>query len=679
MVAQHNSDFGQDLSAYLARLGRDLGADLRWPGWPLFLRRIAIGVFGLVAGALLWLYFLDWNAMRAPLSRYLSHRMGHEVRIAGDLKVHLFSWTPSASVGGLTVANPPGMAEPYAADVGHLALSARLMPLVFQGRLILPSVEIDDPDVLVRRDATGRTNWDMHSDAYSWSLPPINRFIVTNGHIAIDDRVRRMTFTGTVNSHEQADAGDRAFELSGAGTLNGNKFLADVHGGALIHVDETKPYDFSADIRSGTTHVVADGHLTRPFHLNSFWATTTFSGPSMADLYYLTGLVFPSTPPYRLSGTVTRDGAIYRFTNLAGIVGESDLHGAMDVDTAQTPTFLRARFASKQLRFVDLGPFIGAPPVKAQTPGLPAPEVTPAAQKHVLPDAPLRVERVRAMNADVIYDADTIKSQDFPLRTLHLHLLLNDGVMTIDPITFDFSKGKLSGKARIDARKQVAVNDVDARLTNIRVEQFVKGNPPPLEGLLEARARLHAVGNSVHDAAANANGGVTFVVPDGKMRKAFAELTGINVLNGLGLMLADDKSDTQMRCAVAKFDATNGRLTSEQVVLDTEPVLIKGQGTVDMKDETMDLTVTGSPKHFRIGRVRAPITISGPIDHPSLGVKASAALGQGGIGAALGLINPFAAILAFVDPGLAKDANCAALAQDAHSGRAPVGLLKAKH
>jgi AsmA family protein len=679
MVAHHQSDFAQDIGAYLARLGRNLRDDFRWPGWPAFLGRVAIGLFGLVAGTLLWLYFLDWNVMRGPLSRYLSHRMNREVKIAGDLKVHLFSWTPSASVGGLTIANPPWTGRPFAADVGRIAMSARMMPLIFGGRLILPSVEIDDPNVLVQRDASGRTNWDMHSDANSWAMPPINRFIITNGHVDIDDRVRRMTFAGTVNSHEQANAGDHAFELTGTGTLNGNTFLAEVHGGALIHVDETKPYLFTADLRSGTTHVAANGALTRPFHLNSFRAETTFSGPSMADLYYLTGLVFPSTPPYRLSATVTRDGAMYRFTNLAGTVGESDLHGAMEADTAQTPTFLRARLASKQLRFVDLGPLIGAPPVKAQTPGLPAPEVAPASQEHILPDAPLQVDRVRAMNADVIYDADTIKSQDFPLRTLHMHLVLNGGVMIIDPITFDFSKGKLGGRVKIDARKAVAIGDVDARLSGIRVEQFVKGDPPPLEGLVEARARLHTTGNSIHAAASTANGGVTFVVPDGKMRKAFAELTGINVLNGLGLMLTNDKSDTTMRCAVAKFDAVNGRLASEQIVLDTESVLIQGKGTVDLKNETMDMTVNGKPKELRIGRIRAPITLSGPLDHPSLGVKASAALGQGGIGAALGLINPFAAILAFVDPGLAKDANCAALAASAHAGPAPVKTPKSMH
>jgi hypothetical protein len=53
-------------------------------------------------------------------------------------------------------------------------------------------------------------------------------------------------------------------------------------------------------------------------------------------------------------------------------------------------------------------------------------------------------------------------------------------------------------------------------------------------------------------------------------------------------------------------------------------------------------------------------------------VKGGAIAAQGGIGLALGLINPFAAILAFIDPGLAKDVNCAPLLADAKAKGAPV-------
>jgi hypothetical protein len=52
---------------------------------------------------------------------------------------------------------------------------------------------------------------------------------------------------------------------------------------------------------------------------------------------------------------------------------------------------------------------------------------------------------------------------------------------------------------------------------------------------------------------------------------------------------------------------------------------------------------------------------------------------QGGIGAALGLINPFAAILVFLDPGLAKDANCGPLLADAKARGAPVKSTAVKN
>jgi hypothetical protein len=656
--------------------------DFRW-SWPAFFRWSFAVLVALVLGALIYLYFLDWNTMRGPVGRYVSYRLGREVRIEGNLKVHLFSWTPSLAAQHVTFANPPWVQQKLAADIGRFATSVRLMPLL-HGRTILPNVEFDDADMLLIRDASGRTNWDGTGGGRdAFKLPPIQRFVVSNGHLKIDDRVRKLLFEGRVSSNEQAGGGDRAFQLTGEGTLNGNTFLADVHGGPLLNVDVDKPYHFAADLRAGATHVVADGNLPRPFHLDRFWATTDFSGPTMSDLYYLTGLVFPATPPYHLTGTMARDGTVYRLANMNGIVGGSDLHGEMMVQAGQTPTFLRAKLSSRVLRFDDLGPFIGSPPVNHSktipTPAKSLAKAVAAAGPHALPDTPLDVDRVRQMNADVQYDAASVKSEDFPLRDFHMHLLLDNGVMILNPLTFDFIRGKLAGSVKIDARNGVPVSDVDARLTNIRLEQFVKASPPPVEGMLEARAKLHAVGNSVHKAAANANGAVTLVVPSGRLRKSFAELTGIDVLNGVGLLLANDKSDTDLRCAAVRFDAHDGGLTSEQFTVDTKAVLIQGRGNVDMKNETMDFEVTGKPKEFRIGRLRAPITISGPFANPHVGIKAGAALGQGGVAAALGLINPFAALIAFVDPGLAKDANCAALTQTAAKGPAPVKQVKARH
>lgn len=70
--------------------------------------------------------------------------------------------------------------------------------------------------------------------------------------------------------------------------------------------------------------------------------------------------------------------------------------------------------------------------------------------------------------------------------------------------------------------------------------------------------------------------------------------------------------------------------------------------------------------------MRAPILVSGSLQSPKIGVDATPLITQGAIGVGLAALNPFAAILAFIDPGLAKDANCAGLMGTAKAQGAPV-------
>ncbi len=160
----------------------------------------------------------------------------------------------------------------------------------------------------------------------------------------------------------------------------------------------------------------------------------------------------------------------------------------------------------------------------------------------------------------------------------------------------------------------------------------------------------------MHDAAASADGSLTVVAPHGEIRQASAELLGIDVIKGLGLYLAKDQSQTGVRCAVADFQASNGVLTARNLVLDTDPVLATGKGTVDMRTETINLVLQGHPKKFQLIRLNAPITVSGKIRSPKIGVKAGQVGVQVVAAVALGaFLSLVAAILPFVDVGLGRE------------------------
>jgi hypothetical protein len=179
---------------------------------------------------------------------------------------------------------------------------------------------------------------------------------------------------------------------------------------------------------------------------------------------------------------------------------------------------------------------------------------------------------------------------------------------------------------------------------------------------MQARAVIAGTGDSMHDFVASSQGRITAVIPNGRVNAAFAELTGINVARGIGLLLKGNDESTQIRCGVAQFDIEDGTMHAQNVVFDTTNVKITGKGDVKLGPEELDLSIKGEPKKLRLARVRTPIEIDGKIMKPKIGVDAGKTLKQGAIATALGAaLAPLAAVIAFVDPGLAKDENCAAL------------------
>ncbi len=637
-----------------------------------------IAVLGCVALlAVLFGVFFRWNMLRGPLAREASMLSGRPISIDGDLTVHPWSFTPSATIRGLKVGNPAWMRGGLLADIPALTVQIRLMPLLRRQADIM-LLDLEQPHVWLQRDAQGRSNWSGANPNTPAKLPAIEHFKINNGVLAMTDAKAGMALHGQVWSDEAAsDKAGGGFRFRGSGMRNGLPMTLNIDGGALLHLRADQPYGFDADVRQAATHVVAHGRLDTPFDFGHFHARLTASGRDLADLYQLNRLAMPNTPPYQLTGDLTREGQVYTLSHLTGRVGQSDLSGGLTADRTTGRTKLRANLASRRLRFADLGSLVGAPaPGDRNTPLEKAQAAERAAQGRMMPDATLNASKLQSLDAVVHYRADSVTTQsNLPLRQASLTLNLDHGLLVIDPIAFDFPHGALSGSVRLNAREPTPKLDVDLTVKNVRLEDFFKARAgqPPLEGVLEARARLHGVGDSVHKAASTADGDVTLVVPQGDIRRAFAELLGIDATKGLGLLLAKDQSDEKVRCAVADFRADHGVLQARNLVLDSDQVLARGHGTVNLSDETLDLSLQGRPKSLRLVRLMAPITLRGHLDSPKIGVSAGKVPLQAGAAIGLAVLaTPLAAILPFVDPGLAKNADCVGLVGAARSEGAPV-------
>jgi uncharacterized protein involved in outer membrane biogenesis len=630
--------------------------------------KIAVAVtLLLILAVVAFLMLFDWNWLRGPIGRWASVKYDREIQLNGDLDVTLFSWTPSVHVRDLRIGGPDWTRDRDTLRVADLQASARLRPL-FTGRIELPLVAITRPEVVLISTADGRQSWKLNPDApdtgEGLKLPPINRLLIRDGKVSLDEQRRKIRLEATVTAREGSD-GDAGFHLDGDGTINGTPLTLSVRGGPFINIRRDHPYGFQATLAGVNSRLEARGSITRPFDLGQFRSTLTLQGRDLADLYLLTGITTPNSPPYRLSGTLTRDDAKFTFSDFSGRVGSSDLSGDLTVDKPGDRRRVDAVLHSNLLDIDDLLTVMGA-----------APTVTPAGNTVVtsgrpgrlLPDAPLAVERLRTMDGSLKYTAARVKRNDLDVRAVELGADLDKAVLNLDPVAFAFNRGELRGTARINAERDVPYSAIDFRLRGYPLESMIpaRGGVPTVTGSALGRARLEGPGASIHDFAAASKGQITLVVPQGRMRSAFAELLGINATAGLFRLLGGDESSVEVRCAVADFRVAGGRATAETFVIDTTPVLARGAGVIDLNSETMNLRIDGETKEARLVRLWSPIVVQGPLTAPNVGVDTGSVVGQAGLAGILGaVVNPLVALLPFVDPGLAEDANCGALISSA--------------
>jgi uncharacterized protein involved in outer membrane biogenesis len=637
------------------------------------IRRALMGTAAAIAAvvfmAAMFAAAVDAGYLRGPFIRFISAHTGRPIRIDGPLEAHILSLHPRLNADGVTIGNPSWMPPGVTAQIGKMSL---LIDLPRPGHSIgIERLEMQAATLHLVRDSTGRANWQSSDPAKGdgGALPIIRSLSMQNAHVDLDDARRHLRFDGVVSAHDLSGTqGAPPLRIEGSGQLNGRAATFEITCDPLAGVSRQKPYNFTFVERSSGSRLAGGGFLLRPFYFDALDTTFDGTGADLKDLYYLTGVSLVNTGSYRLSGKISRRGTNTRFSDLSVAFGQSDMRGEVSIETSSGRPKLDADLHSKFLRMSDLGlRAAGRDPEPAA--GL------------LLSNAMLSLAAVRRGDARAKYHALHVEVGHESLGMVAARMTIEHGILVVAPLTAEILGGKLTAHVRLDATSDVPPVDVDLRIADLQLGQFDRKGTgePPVEGLLRARVNVTGRGTSIHQVAATANGTVTAVLPHGTVRDSLAELTGID-LRGLGLLMTKNARETGVRCGVASFEARDGTLTAQSLVMDTDPVLITGDGVVHLDSEALELEFRGHPKRVQLLRFRAPILMRGTLAHPSIEIQARHAVAQAAEAVALGVVlTPLAAVLAFVDPGLAKNADCAALLAATDAGGAGTRSLTSAH
>ncbi|KWI56320.1 cell envelope biogenesis protein AsmA [Burkholderia pseudomultivorans] len=435
-------------------------------------------------------------------------------------------------------------------------------------------------------------------------------------------------------------------------------------GGVLAVQNATQPFPLQADVKAGDTRLAIVGTLTDPMHLAALDLRLWLQGTSMSHLYALTGITLPDTPPYategRLIGNFKPHASTFRYENFNGRVGGSDLGGTLTYAQRQPRPKLSGELVSNLLQFSDLAPVVGADTAASKAK---RGDTTHQPPGRVLPVETFRTDRWRALDADVKFTGrKLIKSANLPVTNLYTHIVMQDGVLSLEPLQFGVAGGTLATTAHLDGSGAPLKGRFTVAARHLKLKQLFPTQKVMQSALGEINgdASLSATGNSPAALAATSNGEVKALVTDGRISRLLMEAAGLNVANVVYEKLFGN-NDVKINCAAIDFVATNGILDPKVFALDTDDALINVDGPISLRDETLNLKIHPHTKGFRIFSLRSPLYAKGTFKNPDVGVDAGALALRAGAMVGLGLINPFAALIPLIAPSNNKDVPCSTL------------------
>ncbi|MBC7993537.1 MAG: AsmA family protein, partial [Rhizobacter sp.] len=313
---------------------------------------------------------------------------------------------------------------------------------------------------------------------------------------------------------------------------------------------------------------------------------------------------------------------------------------------------------------------IGGEPGAAAAP--PGGASSPASAR-VLPDKEFDLPSLRAMNANVLMAFDRVELGSLfalPLQPLKTHLTLQDGKLRLDKLVARTADGNVAGDVSLDGTGKIALWEADLRWSGVKLEEWLKqpraSGPPYVLGSLVGRASLKGQGRSTAQILGSLDGVVTTSLRNGRVSHLVIEAAGLDIAQALGVLI---KGDTLLpvSCALADMQATKGVLRPRALVVDTGDSTLWADGSVSLKDETLDLRVVVTPKDFSPLTLRTPLFVKGPFKDPRISVEKGPLARKLGGAVLLALINPLAALVPLLDRGGGEAGadNCAQLLERA--------------
>lgn len=550
------------------------------------MKKILLGFVGLVVlallGAVVYWYTMDIDKLKNQLTAYASQKLGRTLTISGELSPS-FSLTSgfSITVKGVSLANAKGFQPQNMVSLNELQLVVNPFG-IFNKQIEISTLVIDNADVYLEQRGS-QNNWTFantagtpaaatHDAQGNSAAMAIGINSVVGKNLSLTKITDGQKKVYKITEVELQAALNKPVSLTMAAEADGKPLTLALLGGSLAEIQGGEKQKIDVTFDFAPHHITLQGSYRR-------------SG----DTHHLTNTVLTYND-IKATGDIA--------LNLAGTVPDV----VLDI---VVPSLDMAKLQSE-------GSGAGEPKPSDYA------KSDQVFSRDLLPWSTLRAANVNAKLSvkQLLNDSQNMGPADIQAR-------LQNGVLVSTVIMQPpGAKKPIILKTNASAAKQVSV----ALSAPSMEPTLLLGENPLLQAPANLMLEITGSGNSLHDIAASANGRFVLEFLPGTLNAGALPLAAKGALASVvGL---DQIDGARLACTKIDFGIVNGVATAQGIGVDSAPLVMAGDGAVNLGAETLNLRLVAEPQVAVARGARFPIYIKGTLGAPTTMVDTAAITGQ---------------------------------------------------
>jgi AsmA protein len=609
----------------------------------IFIYAISAVLALIVVAAIMFAVTFDANDYKDSISEGVMEATGRDLVIEGDISLSFFPWF-AIEIGRTELGNAPGFDDTPFASFDSARLSVQVLPMLLRREVVVGTAALDSLRVNLQVNERGTGNWEDFGEVGEAVDEPADTDVQTTGSARID--VAGIEVIDAALTYADASTGDR-FVLNEVNLVSGRVAAGEtvpLDGGFAFslepagiagRIDVGMAVNFDTDAaRISIADLVVDGRIDGVAEVP---ATIRFEAPAIElateaqtanvgaiELQVMSVNLRADIEPFSYAGdpqpNATLDIAAFSPRTLMNELGieppetaDPDAFGKLRLEAAARVTAKAVSLSDLTLVFDDTT-FTGQLSAPREPNGFyeldlagdsidiarymaPASE-SETASGEASSTVEIPADLIRSFNARGNLKISRANLGNILFENVTVGVNSDDGVLRIHPIAADFFDGGYRGDIRIDASGDVpsiAVNEAinDVNLASMARAMFEVDN---VSGTVNGSFQLGGRGADMDVIRRDLDGRMSVELRDGawegtdvwyEMRRARS------YFKGLPQPAAPETPRTQFSTMTASGAVTDGVLQNDDFFAELPFMQMKGRGSVNFVEATVDYSVTG--------------------------------------------------------------------------------------